>query len=93
MRNGAEAVDLAERAERLTNGREPAVLDILAAAYAEAGRFTEATEVAERAVSISMGRGNLKLANALLMRIKLYRAKSPYHEQRNQAYEKKGKDI
>src|ERR1039458_5891382 len=37
LRNGTEAVSLAERAVRLSDGHAPAFLDTLAAAYAEAG--------------------------------------------------------
>src|SRR5207249_707861 len=39
LRNGPEAVRLAERARELTQQREPLLLGTLAAAYAEAGRF------------------------------------------------------
>ena len=39
LRNGAEAVRLAERACELTQRREPVLLGTLAAAYAEAGRL------------------------------------------------------
>ena len=46
LRNGAEAVRLARRAEQLTGGKQPATLDTLAAAYAEAGQFPEAVAVA-----------------------------------------------
>ena len=42
VRNGMEAVELAERALKLSGGNEPAILGTLAAAYAEAGRFPEA---------------------------------------------------
>ncbi len=44
LRNGAEAVRLAERACALWKDRDPNLLDTLAAAYAEAGRFPEAVE-------------------------------------------------
>ena len=39
LRNGIEAVKLAERANQLAGGKNPAVLCTLAAAYAEAGNF------------------------------------------------------
>ena len=45
VRDGAEAVELAQRAVKLSGGQEPAILDTLAAAYAEAGRFADAVEV------------------------------------------------
>ena len=48
VRNGIEAMALAERALQLSGGSEPAVLDALAAAYAEAGRFAEAAAAAAK---------------------------------------------
>ena len=46
VRNGQKAVELAQQAVQLSNGRSPEILDTLAAAYAEAGRFHEAVETA-----------------------------------------------
>jgi len=46
IRDGAAAVELAERARRLTDQQRPELLDTLAAAYAEAGRFREAVQTA-----------------------------------------------
>ena len=42
LRNGVEAIKHAQHANQLTGGRLPDMLDTLAAAYAEAGRFPEA---------------------------------------------------
>src|SRR6185436_4481864 len=42
IRNGAEAVRLAERAVEITAGQQPMALDVLAMAYAEVGRFDAA---------------------------------------------------
>ena len=39
IRNGKEAIELAQRAVRLSDGRTPDFLETLAAAYAEAERF------------------------------------------------------
>ena len=44
LRNGAEAVELAQRAVKLSGGQDPAILATLAAAYAEAGRFSDAVQ-------------------------------------------------
>ena len=41
---------LAERGCQLTGQRDPRLLDALAAAYAEAGRFEDAVRTAERAL-------------------------------------------
>ncbi|MBI4877880.1 MAG: tetratricopeptide repeat protein [Acidobacteria bacterium] len=59
LRNGVEAVKLAQRAERLTGGRDAAVLDTLAAAYAETGRFWEAVQAARRAAALKTGASTL----------------------------------
>lgn len=49
LREGAEAVRLAEQALQATGSKVPEVLDTLAAAYAEAGRFPEAVQTAKKA--------------------------------------------
>ena len=49
VRNGTEAVRMSERACELTGRKDPAKLKTLAAAYAEAGRFPEATATAQAA--------------------------------------------
>jgi tetratricopeptide (TPR) repeat protein len=77
VRNGAEAVELAERAVRLTGGQEPLVLDTLAAAQAEAGRFTEAVETERRAADLARQRNNAQLVETLKARIALYEARTP----------------
>jgi tetratricopeptide (TPR) repeat protein len=80
MRDGTEAIELAQRAVKLSDGREPAVLGTLAAAYAEAGRFAEAVQTAEKALELATSQDNAALADALRPRIKLYQSNSPYHE-------------
>ena len=50
LRNSTKAVELAERANQLAGEGEPVFLCVLAAAYAEAGRFSEAVETAQRAL-------------------------------------------
>jgi tetratricopeptide (TPR) repeat protein len=80
VRNGAEAVKLAERAAQLSGGSEPAILDALAAAYAEAGRFPAAVETARRAVTLAGQQNNRQLAGALNARIALYQAKIAFRD-------------
>jgi tetratricopeptide (TPR) repeat protein len=81
LRNGGEAVELAERAATLTRRQQPAVLDTLAAAYAEAGRFTEAIETARRALGIATQQNDRGLAAGLNARIALYQAGTPFRTQ------------
>jgi len=78
LRNGSEAVDLAERASRLTGGQQPTILDTLAAAYAESGRFPEAIDTARRALDIASRQNDRELAAGLKTRIALYEAKTPF---------------
>jgi protein O-mannosyl-transferase len=80
VRNGTEAVPLAQRAVTLSEGKEPVILDTLAAAYAEAGQFAEATSTAELAFALAQSRGETPLADRIRGRLELYRAGQPYRE-------------
>jgi tetratricopeptide (TPR) repeat protein len=68
-RDGAEAVRLAEHACDLTERKIPALLDTLAAAYAEAGDFPRAISVAEEALDRARSSGDsdaAKLSESIL---------------------------
>jgi tetratricopeptide (TPR) repeat protein len=80
VRNGAEAVRLAERACELTHQREPLLLGTLAAAYAEAGRYPEAVETAEKARTLALGAGLKEIADRNSELRTLYRAGKPYRD-------------
>ncbi|MBI4874738.1 MAG: tetratricopeptide repeat protein [Acidobacteria bacterium] len=82
VRNGTQAAGLAERAARLSGGRDPAILDALAAAYAEAGRFPEAMQTARRALDLAVQQGRPTLEQGLIIRLALYGANAPYRETR-----------
>ena len=75
-----EAIALAQRADRFCDGERPDVLDTLAAAYAEAGRFPEALATAHEALNLAMRQDDRALAKALQARIALYEAGKPYRE-------------
>ncbi len=79
IRNGTEAVELAQRAERLSEGREPAILGTLAAAYAEAGRFAEALQTARKAMELATQQDKQPLAKSIRAKIPLYEAGTPFH--------------
>ncbi len=71
-RDPARAVALAERAAALTDHAQPAVLDVLAAAYAAAGRLDRAVATAETALGlVSAGRGDV--AAVIRERLRGYR--------------------
>jgi tetratricopeptide (TPR) repeat protein len=80
LRNGAEAVRLAERACELTHYGEPLFIRTLAAAYAEAGRFPDAVTTAEKAEQLAISAGSKKLAEKSRQLLELYRAGKTYHE-------------
>ena len=80
-RNGAEAVELAERVCGQTDFRVAETLGTLAVAYAEAGRFPEAINVAQRAQALSRSLGQMQMAELQGEWINLFRAKQPYREQ------------
>jgi tetratricopeptide (TPR) repeat protein len=79
FRNGAEAVVHAERAQQVL-GDTPGALDVLAAAYAEAGRFSEAVTTAQRALKLAKQQNDQALAAALRGRIALYEAEKPFRQ-------------
>ena len=78
LRDGNKAVELAQRANQLTDGENPLVLRTLAAAYAEAGRFPEAVETAQRALQLARAQSNIRLADALQSQMKFYEAGQPF---------------
>ena len=78
IRDGAEAVRLAERGCGLTDNRAPELLDTLAAAYAELGQFDRAVKTAEKAIQLVLAPGKEKLAKDIESRLKLYKAKRPF---------------
>jgi tetratricopeptide (TPR) repeat protein len=83
LRNGSEAVLLAEQAESESSRSEnhPIVLRTLAAAYAESGRFAEAKTTARQALQEAEIQGNSTLSNTLRDEIALYELGLPYHKE------------
>ena len=79
FRDGRQAVILALRAVELSPG-DAAVLDTLAAAYAEAGRFAEAARTARKAMDIAVLQNKPALAASMPAKIRLYQAGKPFHE-------------
>ncbi len=73
VRDPADAVRLASRAADLSGQRDARVLDVLAAAYAAAGRFADASRTAEAAEALAAGSAP-DLAAQIRARLTLYRA-------------------
>jgi Flp pilus assembly protein TadD len=72
LRNGAEAVVYAERAAKLTGGKDPSVLNTQSVAYAEAGRFDEALATAQHALRIAEARFDSGLVSTIEKEVRLY---------------------
>ena len=73
LRDGDQAVALAQRANALSGGKLPEVLEVLAAAYAEVGRFDDALSTAKQAVELAQRKKNEPLADALRAQLSRYR--------------------
>ena len=76
VRNGARAVMFAERAAELTSRRDPRTLDVLAAAQAAAGRFSEAAATASEALPLARAGGDRALVAELEYRAAAYGARA-----------------
>jgi tetratricopeptide (TPR) repeat protein len=74
-----EPIDLAKKGVELTQGKEPAFLDALAAAQAQLGKFTESLELVNRALDLIPDK-NSPQAGALKARQELYKAEKAYRE-------------
>ena len=80
LRDGAEAVGLAARAEQLSGGRNPRFAATLAAAYAEVGRFPDAVATAAQALRLATTQGRAELAERLRSELALYESGTPYRD-------------
>jgi tetratricopeptide (TPR) repeat protein len=78
-RRPAEALRLAEMAQRLAGDR-PGILDTLAAAQAAAGQFQAATRTARMGVLLARKAGQESLARELERRLVFYERAQPYRE-------------
>jgi tetratricopeptide (TPR) repeat protein len=77
-RDADAAVWAAESACNVVRPPPAGYLDVLAAAYAEAGRFADAVAAAEKAAAAADTSGNPELARAVADRLALYRANQPF---------------
>lgn len=82
IRNGAEAVELAQRANVLQGGTNPIVLGTLAAAFAECGRFPEAINTVKEGIAIASHAGNPNVAATLEKHLEIYLRNQPLREPR-----------
>lgn len=81
VRNGPEAIALAEPLCRPPAAASAPALDVLAAAYAAGGRFPEACAAASEAARLAGASGDTRLAQQILARLALYRAGKVYRKE------------
>ena len=82
VRDGKRAVALAERLHAATSGKNADALDVLAAAYAELGRFEDAARTSERAATLAGEQGRDELAEQISARTELYHSGQPFRTPR-----------
>jgi TPR repeat protein len=80
IRDGSNAVFFAEKAAAATNRKDPAVLDTLAVAYAEAGQFEKAISTQREAIALL--RTDAEKAD-YLNHLKLFELHQPYRAEDN----------
>jgi tetratricopeptide (TPR) repeat protein len=80
LRNGNKAVELAQQANEISGGADPSILDTLAAAFAEAGRFGDAKRTAQKALELARAAGQQDLVKELNGELKRYEAGLPCRE-------------
>ncbi|MBL0311634.1 MAG: tetratricopeptide repeat protein [Holophagaceae bacterium] len=79
IRNGAESLKWAEAALSSNPNRPPQILDALAAALAEVGRYSEAQSIIQEAISKTSG-VEPPLVEDLKVRLVLYENNKPYRD-------------
>lgn len=80
LRNGRQAVLFAEEACQLTEYKIPIMIGTLAAAYAEAGQFSNAVAACQKARDLALELGQKNVAENNEQLLKLYQSGKAYHE-------------
>jgi len=83
LRNGPEAVRLAQEAVAATGGICLGYLDTLGAAYAEAGRFADAVKVTQKSLDLATSSGQSYRLPKIRESLERYRSGRPYRQQLN----------
>jgi hypothetical protein len=80
LRNGAEALAISQHLVQTSGASNPALLRVLAAAYAEAGQFPEAIETTERGIALATSQDHADLAALLQDDLKLLQSGQPLRD-------------
>ncbi len=80
IRDGAKALELAQRALKLSDGKNARIWRLVAAADAELGRFSDAIKAAQNAIALAEAAGDSRLVQTLKMNIAAFEANSPLRD-------------
>ena len=80
LRNGSEAIRLAQQANQQSGGANPTILRTLAAAYAEGGQFSEAVVTVQEAMQLAGNQPPTPLLNNLRAQIIFYQMDKPIRD-------------
>lgn len=78
IRDGNKAVELARRADQVSEGKSPLITGILAAAYAETGSYSEAIAKCHQAMQLAEAQHNRNILIELQDQLKCYEAGRPF---------------
>lgn len=81
LRNGTEAIRLSERACALTKRGQPKYVLTLAAAYAEAGRFSDAAKTGQEALSLARSADETSTSALAEKLLSSLQSQQPYREE------------
>jgi Tfp pilus assembly protein PilF len=81
VRDGIEALHLAEKICESTNFKHPGALDLLSVALAENGQFKKASETGQKAYLLAVKKKNKKLAEEISARQKMFEMQRAYREE------------
>ena len=80
VRDGAKAVQLTEKAIKLSGGQNARIWRLAAAAQAEAGRFPEAIKAAQNGIAIAKSEGNMALVQTLEANLRSFEQGRPLRD-------------
>ncbi len=80
VRQPESAIHLAQQAAKLTQRRDPTVLDTLAAAMAAVGQFDQAVQWAQAAIDMANSAGDRQLAEQIRQRLEGYQQQRPFRD-------------
>ena len=83
IRNGQEAVELAQASCERLQFRDPVTMATFAAALAETARFDEAVEMNRRAIELAKSSGNGKMVERLVNRQRLFESRRAFRDDGN----------